>query len=422
MASGSQPVDQGYDVNVNTIHGDRRAAALGHTNATLADGDFQYNIFVSGMNLDSAQSGSTAQSQLTRDWYAHNFVQPSFTVIGWSLDQKDYGTMVEFVHAAQFKAINSNANLTQLAIAGRTGGKSGTGLPGDQGQDGGRTGGPHIPAVTISNPGRLMKDAIQSDPPGSPRGTYYNQTIRGSHKPTVAKGYIATMPRIHQRFKGAVQWEFQFVVAVMIQGLYDEQAVVGANNTTPMWQAMLNAAQKDGVFVVTKSVLKENKASLAYAASHKDSLPGAETGGSSSGGSTPTGGTGTGAQWRVVASAEDDPPGALASCGPLPADRRGHSVLSVSGLSSDAGTAGQALSPGKLWPCSAKLIVTNPANNRSVTISHVDNGAGSSFRPIIGLYPQTRADLGLDNSGQYSVIIQAATGAPEPHPVRGTRI
>lgn len=421
MAAGSQPVDLGYDVNINTIQGLRRAAALGRTNARLADGDFQYDIFVSGVNLDSAQSGSTAQSQLTRDWYAHNFVQPSFTVMGWSLDQRDYGTMVEFIHQAQFKAINSNANLTQLSVAGRTGG--GSGLVGDRGIDGGRTGGPHTPAVTISNPNRLMKDAIKADPPGGPAGTYYNQTIRGSHKPIVAQGYIATMPRIHQQFQGAVQWEFQFVVAVMIRGLYDEQAVTGANNTTPMWRAMLNAAQKDGVFAVTKSILQENKAALAYAASNNSSLPQSETGSSGGGSGTPvTGPGGTGAKWRIVASAEDDPPGALASCGPLPADRRGHSVLSMSGLSTDAGSAGQALSAGKLWPCSAELVVTNPANNQSVTLHHVDNGAGSSFRPIIGLYPQTRADLGLDNSGQYSVIIQAAAGGPEPHPVRGTQV
>ena len=276
-ATAGQPVDSGYDVTINQLVGMRREVALAHANGTLSDGTYQTSTFVVGVNLDSALSGTTGQSQFTRDWYSHNFVQPSFTVIGWSLDQRDYGVLCEFVHSAQFKAIRSVNSLTQLVVAGRTGGTGGTGLSGGQGVDGGRKGSSSTPAVTISNPNRVMK-GYPSDPPNGPAGVYYNQLIRGSHKPIVAKGYISTMPRIHERFQGAVQWEFQFVVAVMIQGLYSEHAVIGSNESSPMWQAMLNAAQSDGVFAATTSVLKENKASLAYAAKNNSSLTQANTG------------------------------------------------------------------------------------------------------------------------------------------------
>lgn len=133
------------------------------------------------------------------------------------------------------------------------------------------------------------------------------------------------------------------------------------------------------------------------------------------------GATGTGVRWLVPASAEDDPPGAPGSCGPLPADGRGYSVLSASGTSGDAGTAGQALSVGSVWPCASPMIITNPANGRSVTAQHVDIGAGSDdILPVVGIYPQTRADLGL-SGGAFHVIIQSASGQALA-PARGTQV
>lgn len=130
--------------------------------------------------------------------------------------------------------------------------------------------------------------------------------------------------------------------------------------------------------------------------------------------------TGSSSRWLVVASAEDDPPGTSASCGPLPSDRRGYSVLTASGLSSDAGTAGQALSVGSVWPCGVDMKITNPSSGKSVTAPHVDNGAGSSFRPVVGIYPQTRADLGL-SGGQFNVIIERVDGQAFT-PARGSKV
>lgn len=125
--------------------------------------------------------------------------------------------------------------------------------------------------------------------------------------------------------------------------------------------------------------------------------------------------------WLVPASAEDDPPGAPGKYGPLPADRRGFSILSASGRSSDKATAGQALSPGAVWPRSLNLIIQNPANQKVVLAHPVDIGAGSdAILPVIGIYPQTRKDLGL-TGGAFKVVIARADGGGL-RPARGTHI
>jgi hypothetical protein len=125
--------------------------------------------------------------------------------------------------------------------------------------------------------------------------------------------------------------------------------------------------------------------------------------------------------WLVPASAEDDPAGANAKYGPLPKDRRGFSILSASGRSSDAKTAGQALSPGAVWPQELDLVIQNPRTGAAVVAHPVDIGAGSdSILPVIGLYPQTRKDLGL-TGGAFKVVIARVDGGGM-RPARGTRV
>jgi hypothetical protein len=154
-------------------------------------------------------------------------------------------------------------------------------------------------------------------------------------------------------------------------------------------------------------------------------LIGADSQGSGGGaaGGAASGATGTGKVWKVIASAESDPPGASASCGPLPADGRGYSELSTDPTAPLSSLDFAAL--GKI-ACSTQLIITNPANGKSVTTGKVDVGAGSTFNgspsgyPVMGLYPQTRADLGL-GSNPYTVTIQRTDGQ-DLNPVRGTLV
>lgn len=135
------------------------------------------------------------------------------------------------------------------------------------------------------------------------------------------------------------------------------------------------------------------------------SAAGVSSGGGGGGSVSDAGGKG---YWEVPASAEDDPPGIQAAFGPLPMDRRGYSVLSKSGMSSDAGTAGQAITP--YLQGGERMNIVNPANGRNVTVPLVDRGAGSdAIRPVVGLYPQTRSDLGL-SGGSFTVRIKRANG------------
>lgn len=125
-----------------------------------------------------------------------------------------------------------------------------------------------------------------------------------------------------------------------------------------------------------------------------------------------TSGGRSGPRWHVTASAEDDPPGAPGACRPIQTD--GYSELSTVPM----GTGSDFAALGNL-SCLTALKITNPANGRSVTTVKQDKGAGSSFLPVMGIYPGTRTALGLDNSGEYHVIIERADGG-SLRPVRGT--
>lgn len=121
---------------------------------------------------------------------------------------------------------------------------------------------------------------------------------------------------------------------------------------------------------------------------------------------TPTGG---GNRWHVIASAEVS--GGTGSCRPIQDD--GYSELSTVPM----GTSSDFAALGSL-PCLLPMKITNPANGRTVTTVKQDVGAGSSFLPVMGLYPATVSALGL-SGGEFHVIIERADGAPL-HPVRGT--
>ncbi len=119
------------------------------------------------------------------------------------------------------------------------------------------------------------------------------------------------------------------------------------------------------------------------------------------GGSAPTPSTFT--WYAVVASREVL--GGQGACRAI--QSRGYSELSTDPNASDLDFA--AL--GKL-PCLTGLYLRNPANGQEVGAVKQDVGAGSSFHPNMGLYPQTIDDLGLDpGAGEYHIYIRRQDGA-----------
>jgi hypothetical protein len=215
----SQPGSFGYDATAPRISLARRTAAYKRANGLLVDGrqSWQYPMFVTGTEIDIALAGTTAQSQMTRDFYPHNFTLPSFNVSGQAIDNADYSTLCEFIHQAQRKPFAIGwEGLTQLNISG--------GVP----YHGNRTTG-----LSVSkSPG--------AGGPSSTDGTFYNQTIRGGHRPITCKGIVTAIQRTHSAFDFAPTYQFGFVVlAMMGNSIYSEPIDVSVPATT--WVAILAA-------------------------------------------------------------------------------------------------------------------------------------------------------------------------------------
>lgn len=291
----SQPVANGYDIAAARLSSSRRAVALNSANSILTSpvgGDnYQMSLFITDVQMDSQLVGTTAQAQLTRDFYPHNFVQPTIQCTGVSIDQEDFGMLCEFIHAAQHYAIeNGQTGLTQLFIAGRNN-PSPYGNAFNRGISGNRPRNSANRNVSVSGASS-----------GAMNGTWWNQNIKGTHQPILAQGYVNSMPREHQQFEYVVQWELDFIVTVMLDGIYTDQSLNAASllqdsNTSLMDSVTSNAMP------ITAALQKQNKAALAYAASNASTFfPASQTNfggnsgssGSSPGGSTPASGTFTG--------------------------------------------------------------------------------------------------------------------------------
>lgn len=268
------PVAQGYDATAATLNAKRKANAMARANGFLVTRNKgpQMPMFVLATNIDTSIGGSSAQSQLVQDWYPRNFVQPVINVYGVSLDQEDYGTLCEFVHNSQFDAVSSPSwpvSMTQLVVLGSSGWDS---LPGMVRKE----------IVGASSGGRgVQSQFTQVGPNGGPQNqSHVNQIVRGDHDAIIAKGYINSMPRIHQQFTYSTLWQFDFTVAQMLEGPFRETAGVPRNlpNTNgmgpAMWVDMVTNSQTIGLSTVSSA---QNKASLAYAASNAATIANSAT-------------------------------------------------------------------------------------------------------------------------------------------------
>lgn len=236
----SQSSNVGYDVVAARFPEKRRLNDFtssstgrgGGENATINDGDYQWPMYVHDVSIDFALNGTRAQARTTRDFYPHNFTQPGFVVQGQALDQQDYGSLCEFMHQAQHKAL-SGGNLIQLWVKG-------------YGIDGGRT----------SHAG-VTKN-----------GTFYpNQIVRGSHQTLLCQGYVGSMPRQHQKFTPAPVYTFTFIVANMIQGPYQEDIVQVQKQAT--W---IDVLKQGSNITSTPALIKENQGNLKWVAQNSQNI------------------------------------------------------------------------------------------------------------------------------------------------------
>jgi hypothetical protein len=138
-------------------------------------------------------------------------------------------------------------------------------------------------------------------------------------------------------------------------------------------------------------------------------------GGPAAGG--PTAGAGTPAAaptatWYAVKASRESL-GGIGACRVI--EPRGYSELSNNPSDLDFAALGKL-------PCLLGLYLRNPANGKEVGAVKQDVGAGSSFLPSMGLYPQTILDLGLDPlGGEFDIQIRRQDGAAM-HIPRGTPV
>lgn len=175
----------------------------------------------------------------------------------------------------------------------------------------------------------------------------------------------------------------------------------GLQDTVPL---VLGMAAPGELVVNRHTEAKQNAINSMVGAPPLGALVGGETKPHSAfaaGGRIPHFATGGTATWRnVVASAE--------SLGGLgyhsnPIQSRGYSELSVPPSAANAGSA-----LGHL-PYQTRMRIRSGAHE--VVAQKQDIGAGSSFNPLMGLYPGTVSDLGL-SGGQFNVSIERADGQP----------
>lgn len=168
---------QGYDVATTDMQANEAGA-----NAWLTDDadNTHVKLTVIAIETDLRLSGSTGQSQMQRDFYPRNFEQPSFTVTCQARSQKEIGRVAEFVHKAQRNAV-SQGSLMSLIVPG--GGLKNTAASSDTKRDG----------------------------------------MRGRRRGMQATGYVRAMPRSHRRHDPAPRFVFDFVVARMHSGVFQDQ-------------------------------------------------------------------------------------------------------------------------------------------------------------------------------------------------------
>lgn len=97
------PIDQGWGVATPNVSADN--STTWNVRLTLPYGgsiSLWAETFVTAFQM----GGTTAQSQYMRQFFPHNFMQPSITISGTMPNQYQYNRLAAFVRASHFEAVN----------------------------------------------------------------------------------------------------------------------------------------------------------------------------------------------------------------------------------------------------------------------------------------------------------------------------
>lgn len=189
---------------------------LGHANANFCNTQYYIPLFVHALQIDLGISGSSAQSRYTRDFYPHNIVIPSFTIVGQSYSTAQYGSMAEYIHMAQHRSLN-DSDLIQFYLEGTK----------DTQAQGTHSGGPKV---------------VYRDPNGHLVAEHLVQKIVGRHGRIICQGYINSFTRTHTRGDHRPVWQAQFIVSNMLSSPIYTDAVV-LEKETDTWLSILHGTK-----------------------------------------------------------------------------------------------------------------------------------------------------------------------------------
>lgn len=112
-------IGRGYVVRLPDMVPDQGGEAKNKANAYLEDADHQrVFMWVNEYNADFAMAGQTAQSKKRREFFPHNFTQPSLNIIGQTPNQYQHARLAEFIRRHQRRAAISDTQVLTLRILG----------------------------------------------------------------------------------------------------------------------------------------------------------------------------------------------------------------------------------------------------------------------------------------------------------------
>lgn len=202
---------RGYDVKTTALQ-----AHEGGSNAYLIDEADNTHVLltVTAVETSLSLSGSEGQSPLQKDFYPRNFQQPSFSITVQGRSQQDIGRHAEFVHKAQRNSV-VQGSLMRLVIP--TGGLKGTAASSIKNLDG----------------------------------------MKGVRSGMSMSGYVKNFPRSHKRFDPAPLYVFEFIVAKMHAGIFEDQPYKAY--TLSKWSEIVDTIL-DGHFISPPQSVDEDQA------------------------------------------------------------------------------------------------------------------------------------------------------------------
>lgn len=112
-------INRGYVIRTPDLEPDHGGHSINQSNAYLENHDQErVYMWVNAIESDFAMAGQTAQSKKRREFFPHNFTQPSLTISGQTPNQYQHARLAEFIRQHQKQSAISDKRVLNLKILG----------------------------------------------------------------------------------------------------------------------------------------------------------------------------------------------------------------------------------------------------------------------------------------------------------------